>query len=245
MPLFATNGRVQDLPANTQFKFWDNQSDWGRAYKIAKIELGYAKGFKHIATYETYIHLLLDVISKDPCRTFISRPAYQAKDWAQWGAFCSWFFYKDIIGMDNVLSAIRWGDCGRWLGQFLASGRRAYASNCYWSDEKVDNTIFWDMHDFDQNNCRSIRQVPPEFPTPAELEAMVRLGEYLGSETPKQPFEKPNMNRLVSQTTLDAPPEIEMDSEDEKFVVKYAKPIAVGAVVFAAVSVFVYLVMRD
>jgi len=212
MSLYATNGRVQDLPANTQFLFWDNQIDWGRAYKIANIEVQHTWGNQYgFDTNEMYVNLLMDAVLKDPCRTFVSRPSFQAVDWVQWGNFCRWFFSRNILDVEALLTQIRSGNCGYWLGQFLASGTKAVGSYCYTSNDKVDSTIYWGPYfDFDSHKCKSVEKLPDHWPTPEEI----ALGEaYANWWNDLLGRNESNSQQLASQTAKHSPPVIEKEGE--------------------------------
>jgi len=212
MPLYATNGRVQDLPANTQFLFWDNQLDWGRAYKIAHIEQQHTWGAEYgFDTNEMYINLLMDVVSTDPCKTFISRPSFQSVDWEQWGAFCRWVFSHNILQVETLLTQIKYGNCGYWLGQFLASKSKAVGSYCYQNNSTVDNTKYWGPHfKFDPHKCQSVSELPDHWPTPDEIalgEAYARWwGDILGNDQVQS-------QKFASQSTKQPPPIIEQEGE--------------------------------
>lgn len=178
--LFATNGRVQDLPPDTQFEFWDDQMDWGRAFKVAKIQQQDVVGVAAAPAQELMVHLLLQSVANDPCKTFISRPEFQLPDWAQWARFARWFFRLDYPTQEDVLNNIRWGNCGQWLGQFLASNTTAMSESCFESCYTVDKIQFWDFHPWNPEYCGSDRQLPARLPTtPDELAGAVALAEWL------------------------------------------------------------------
>ncbi|MFA5054483.1 MAG: hypothetical protein WC565_10510 [Parcubacteria group bacterium] len=164
--LYATNGRVQELPEGTQFSFWDKQVDLGRAWKIAKVELYFRAGKVKAAALEMEVSKLIDRIYSDPCKTFVSRPQGQSVDWQQWGRFCHWYMgfvarmysedwrvaYDADKDMESLGVDMDSGSCGRWLGQFLLAVQEGKANSpalpCYSSQEQVDMILFWDMFDF-------------------------------------------------------------------------------------------------
>jgi len=164
--LYATNGRVQELPEGTQFSFWDKQVDLGRAWKIAKVELYFRAGKVKAAALEMEVSKLIDRIYSDPCKTFVSRPQGQSVDWQQWGRFCHWYMgfvarlyssdwrvaYDADRDMSSLSTDMDNGTCGRWLGQFLLAVQEGKTNSpalpCYSSQEQVDNILFWDMFDF-------------------------------------------------------------------------------------------------
>ena len=164
--MYATNGRVQDLPEGTQFSFWDKQVDLGRAWKIAKVELYFRTDKVKAAALELEVSKLIDRIYSDPCKTFVSRPQGQSVDWQQWGRFCHWYMgfvarqyssdmytaYDGGRDMESLGIDMDSGNCGRWLGQFLLAVQEKKTDSpalpCYSSEDQVDKILFWDMFNF-------------------------------------------------------------------------------------------------
>lgn len=174
--LFATNGKVQDLPADTQFEFWDSQSEFGRAYKIGKLMLQERLGPAGAYNHDYLIHLILIEARTEPYRVFVSRPVGQPVDWQEWARFCYWFFGFDFWQQEQVYRDMSQGNIGVWFGSFLAARdqRRFYGPfyimDCLKDDASVDATQVWDCHEFEGADCASKRKVPTEYLTPEEVQ---------------------------------------------------------------------------
>jgi len=283
MLLYATNGRVQELPDTTQFLFWD-KADFNRAFKIAKLTLAQYYGkyrgqirdvdrqnYKihpdvgaylvgHAAAYkeEWRIHWLMDSISKDPCKTFVSRPVGQEVDWYQWAMFCSWYFYfHNDTGSTLLLSEdIAGGNCGRWLGQFLAKDQTfghkwGYPfAHCVRNQSAVDALYFVDVNDFDVVRCRADVGVfvppPPEtwletlakwFPDASQAK---KFAPYF--EASHQPYDSTQHTVMAKQTPIPVDEkqlEESMGTEDKGSGVNLAiiAGIALAGIALFAVSV--------
>jgi len=238
--LYATNGTVQDLPQGTQFAFWDNQFDWGRAFKIAKIQQQFVEGVTVAPHLEVEDHTLLELVQNDPCKAFISRPVSQVVDWIQWARFCKWFFRLNRAAREEVMNQMRWGNCGYWLGQFLASGTMADEEGCFTTAAKVDAIVFWDFHEWDYGRCRSKQKLLDHWPTPDEIAQYQEFGDWLTSvfgesETKRLADSPPTASQRANVVSSSAspPPEItETGTVSEATTTPYI--VGIGVLAFGA-----------
>lgn len=220
--LYVTNGTVQDLPPNQAFEFWDSQLDWGRAFKLAKIQQSEKMGPDTAPRHEMDVHVLLEAIASDKWKSFTSRPAGQPKNWCRWAEFCRWFFDHGFDQRWYILDEIRRGEINRWYPPFASWKWGRSAHYCCDSDQTVDNTVFWDGHTFDKNYCRSDRKIPETFPTPEELAGMAAWGNLLGSifgeDGAKQFMDSPptHADRATAMRGSSAPEPVEIDSEPDE-----------------------------
>lgn len=156
--LFATNGRPQDLPPDTQFLFWD-EADNLRAFKVAMIEAQEAVGIPQYVydSNVSWVNKLITAVREDVCATFTSRPVGQAIDWPQWARFARWYFYKSYGERQDLCHTISAGNCGTWLGGFLSAmpnlEATMYRSHCYTSSEQIDRLIWYEHVPFDSATC--------------------------------------------------------------------------------------------
>ncbi len=180
--LFVTNGTTRDLPQDQPFEFWDGQVDWGRAYKIAKIQQSEKMSPAVAPRHDLDVHIMLEAVASDRYKSFTSRPAGEPIAWCRWAEFCRWFFDHDFDNRWYIVNEIRRGEIYRWYPRFAAWADKygQFARYCCETDKIVDDTIFWDGHNFDKKYCRSDRQIPATFPTPEELEGIAAWGELLG-----------------------------------------------------------------
>lgn len=167
--LYATNGRVQDLPANTTFEFWNN-ADYERALKICKIQWQHKFGKTSSELEKTYQSLdfysqgVMRCALTDPCKTFTSRPAGQKQDWVQWARFCKWLASMSIFDMTTATNDMA-RSCAIWLGPFLGSNTYAISENCFQSNEQVDGIRFYSMEPWNESICMT-RPYNPNLPPP-------------------------------------------------------------------------------
>lgn len=214
--LFATNGSVQHLPADTKFVFWDAQVDWGRAFKAAKVQQQAVVGVGASPAQEFMVHLLLEATASDPYKVFTSRPAGQATDWKQWARFAYWFFGLNYGSKEKVMNDIRWGNVGRWFGQFTAANVMAQSEHCFASNASVDAIVFWDFHPWDGQRCMSERQLPAQWPTPEEMahiqETVAWLNDTFGTSRANKFMNDPPQASDHAQNVMQnasAPPPLE------------------------------------
>lgn len=180
--MYLTNGTTQQLPQDQQFDFWKTQLDWGRAIKVAKIRQAEVLGPAVAPHYEFLIQVLLEAISSDPMYAFTSRPRGQSVNWCRWAEFCTWFFGKSTYDQQLVMDQLRRGEVYAWYPEFAgwASQNGAFTRYCCESDQKVDETVFWEFHEFDRQYCKSTRIVPERFPTPGEIAEFGKMLEWVG-----------------------------------------------------------------
>lgn len=243
--IYVTNGWAQDLPQTTQFQFWDNQLDWGRAFKIAKIRQNDVLGPSVAPRHEVMVHVLLEVIASDPYKSFTSRPAGREPDWCRWAAFCYWFYRQNMDQSWNTLEQIRTGQIAVWFPAFnaWAADFGSLQNYCCGSNRAVDDTVFWDYHEFDKSKCSSTRKVPETFPTPEEIAEMVRggqwLAEMLGSDTTAQNFydSPPTLEQRAASFDASPPPPAPVDETiyESKGI---SIPLVIGGVILTAWLIF-------
>jgi len=195
--MFLTNGTAQELPQDQQFDFWKTQDDWGRAIKVAKIRQVEVLGPAVAPHYEFLLNVLLEAVSADPRYSFTSRPRGQAVDWCRWAEFCRWFFGHNAYDQQIIMDQLRRGEVYAWYPTFAgwAASDGSFTRYCCESDQKVDQTVFWDFHEFDRKYCQSKRVVPETFPTPDEIAEFGKLIEWatykFGPDVTKQLSESP------------------------------------------------------
>jgi len=266
--LYATNGQVQELPANTVFDYWDHQLDFGRAFKVAKIEQQRAIGVREAPLQEFLVHILLECVAADPRMAWTSRPKGQAVNWVGWGKFCRWVLLKSPYDMDRTLSDIRSGYVSSYFPQFLAFNYTSPLAQCYSTSDRIDKSVLWDYMEFKvypkgtvnpitgKYECCSER--PGEFVeleqwvtvTPEELakygELVAQWQDFWGDDQVKRmTSDPPTMAQHASEVSQKAsPPQPLEDQELEAENGSGSSSLLVPIVGLGAVGLLLYLATR-
>lgn len=247
--LYATNGTVQELPSNTQFQYWDSQIDFGRAFKVAKIEQQDVVGVRQAPLHEFLVHILLSSVANDPRMVWTSRPRGQAINWVQWGKFCRWFFSKPAIESDRILKDVSGGYVSSYLPQFLAANIISPYAKCYETSSKIDASVFWDYFKFNFS-CESTRsdQLPEHWPTPEEMakyeDIVSKWGDLWGQDNVRQfVSDPPSMSTYAAEVSSKATP-APLDTEPDEATSDSSSSWVVPALAVGAIGVVVFLSTR-
>lgn len=140
--LYATNGRVQDLPENQDFIFW-TPDDYRRAYMVTVVQGDAIHGPVQKMFIDFATRDMLDAIGRDPCKVFVSRPKGQEVDWERFALFAAWFI-SDIQQTTAKSTQIRFEGCSRWFPEFLqdTANRSPAHLECISTAQAIDN-IKW------------------------------------------------------------------------------------------------------
>jgi hypothetical protein len=215
--MYATNGKVQDLPSSSQFDFW-NQVDWGIAFNIAKVEQNLLVGADRAPHQELAIQLLLDAVMRDKWSVWKSRPKGQQANWEGWGNFCSYYLRSDVFAQQAMLGEMIRGRVDLWFSRYLASNVKAAGGKCFWYIN-APKIVYWDFHEFDRVECRSIRKIPPTWPTPQEIafgQAYAQwwaslLGQNEAQKMVNSPPSAAQRAQAPSSAPQPAPPDLDVD----------------------------------
>ena len=266
--LYATNGQVQELPESTTFDFWDHQLDFGRAFKVAKIEQQRALGVRQAPLQEFLVHILLECVAADPRMAWTSRPKGQAVNWVGWGKFCRWIFLKSPLDLDRTLSDVSGGYVSSYFPQFLAFNYTSPFAKCYSTSDRIDKSVFWDYMEFRARPPTTVNPITGMYEccserprdlvelewvalTPEELAKLKEQAEWLGSilgyeKVRKFTDDPPTMAQHASEVSQKAsPPQPLDDRELEVENDSGSSSLLVPIVGLGAVGLLLYLAARD